>query len=170
MQDELRLGTAQIIITLGEEIKLSQETIASAILYSNMFFLQESYFENERDMIACASLFVAAKAMLERIKIPDIFVQHWKLKHKGQSLCPPIRDENSKAFTDKLYRSECALLRKIDFKVDLIEFLPWIEYTRRYVTIVYEPLGMGKIEAIKMMAHAIANDMFLTYCPMLYPV
>ena len=82
-QDELRLSTCQIIICLGEDLKLSQETIAQAILYSNMFFLQESYFENERDMIGCAAIFIAAKGMFERIRIPEICTHHWKLKHKG---------------------------------------------------------------------------------------
>jgi|LakMenEpi03Aug12_release.lakeMendotaPanAssembly.Ray.scaffolds.fasta_scaffold650583_1 hypothetical protein len=62
-QQELRLGNTQFINDMAKELKLSPESAGVAILYVQLFYLDKSYLEHERELICCACLFVACKLM-----------------------------------------------------------------------------------------------------------
>ena len=51
-----------MIIDMSAELKLSSEIAAISMVYTNLFFLQKSYLEHERELVCCAAMFVASKA------------------------------------------------------------------------------------------------------------
>ena len=53
---------------------------------------------------------------------------------------PPIKDEQKKDFTDRLFVAECTLLKVVDFKLDLDSASPNRDYVRRFCKIIYEPI------------------------------
>ena len=63
MQDTLNLGNCQFIVDASDQLKLSPETASVAMIYMQLFYLHESYLENERELLCCAALFVASKIM-----------------------------------------------------------------------------------------------------------
>lgn len=101
---------------MAKELKLSSETASVATLYIQLFFLAESYLEHERELVCCACLFVACKLLYQRMRVSDLCVQYYNLK---QPMHPPIKDEQKKDFTDRLFVAECTLLKVVDFKLDL---------------------------------------------------
>ena len=65
MQTQLRLGNTQFIVECAQELKVQDPALTAsvAILYMQLFYLEQSYLENEREMLCCAALFVAGKLL-----------------------------------------------------------------------------------------------------------
>lgn len=84
---------------------------------------------------------------------------------------PPIKDEQKKDFTDRLFVAECTLLRVVDFKLDLDQTSQLKEYVHRYARTLYQGvIGVEPTENIVKFGEAIANDSFFTYANILYSV
>lgn len=96
-----------------------------AMIYMQLFYFEQSYLENERELLCCAALFVASKIMYQRSRIESYCILYYKLKHsqiKGPQ--PPIQEAEKKEFQDRLFAMECNLLRVVDFKLDFEIHLP----------------------------------------------
>lgn len=99
MQADLMRGSAQFIIDLANELKQIPETAAIAIMYHQLFFLENSYLEYERELICCASLFVAAKVMYSKARVHDLCIQYFNLKNRELKRAPAmIKEDDKKAF------------------------------------------------------------------------
>lgn len=84
---------------------------------------------------------------------------------------PPIKEDQKKDFTDRLFVAECILLKVVDFKLDFENALPQKEYVRRFANMLYEPiLGSQVTMNIVKFGEAVANDSFFTYANILYPI
>ena len=102
-----------------------------SIMYMQLFFLQESYLDNEREMVCLACVYVAAKVMYNRCKPVNLFVEYHKLKSKDDPI-KPVSDQEKAEMETRLFQMEAKLLRIVDFKLNLEDALPGVEYTRRY--------------------------------------
>ena len=71
------------------------------------------------------------------MRVSDLCVQYYNLK---QPMHPPIKDEQKKDFTDRLFVAECTLLKVVDFKLDLDSAAQQKDYLRRFTKVLYEPL------------------------------
>ena len=74
------------------------------------------------------------------------------------------------SLSTRLFVSECKILQVCDFKLDLEASLPFIEYTKRFARLIYEPILQQGYQNIIKYADAIANDSFVTYVNLIYPV
>lgn len=54
---------------------------------------------------------------------------------------PPPSEEEKQEFAQRLFVSECDLLRTIDFKLDFDSLFPQTEYTRRFTSVMYNVAG-----------------------------
>lgn len=126
------------------ELGLRENTVAVSMMYTNLFYIDKTYLEYERGLVCCAAILIASKALYEKVRINDICIQYWQCKHKGR-ICPPINDDAKKKIIDQIFKTECTILRVIDFKLDLDCYIPWLEYTPRYAYLLYEPIiGSGQ--------------------------
>jgi hypothetical protein len=128
-----------MIADICGELNLRENTMAVAMLYTNLFFVTRTYLEYERGLVCCAAILISSKALYEKVRINDLCVQYWQSRHKGK-ICPPINDEQKKRIVDQMFKAECAILRCVDFKLDFDCIIPWQEYTGRYISQLYEPL------------------------------
>ena len=62
------------------------ETSSVAILLMQIFYLQQSYLENERELLCCAALFVASKQLYQRNKLHDYCILYHRLKKSGSQV------------------------------------------------------------------------------------
>lgn len=93
-QQKLRLGNSQFIIDVAKELKLNQENTALAILYTDLFFKVRSYLDYEREIIACAALFLAAKILYQKTRIQMFFTAQRTIRYKmANKLMPPYKDQ-----------------------------------------------------------------------------
>ena len=84
---------------------------------------------------------------------------------------PPIKEEQKKDFTDRLFVAECTLLKVVDFKLDLDALAGQKDYVRRFCKNLYDPLlGSQAAENIVKFAEAVSNDTIFTYVNLLYSV
>ena len=124
------------------------ETASVAILYMQLFYLEQSYLENEREMLCCAALFVAGKLLYQRSRVHDYCVIYFRLKHWAGSSqqasnpvpMPPITEDQKKEFQDRFFAMECKLLRTIDFKLDLEACLPNCTYIKTFARCLYSAM------------------------------
>jgi len=64
-----------------------------------LFYLEQSYLENEREMVCCAALFIACKLLFQRSRVHDYCVNYYRLKHSTQNKPqPPITEDQKKEF------------------------------------------------------------------------
>ena len=90
-----------------------------------LFYLEQSYVENERELLCCAALFVACKLLYQRSRVHDYCIFYYRLKHAATNKPqPPTTDEQKKEFQEKFFAMECKLLRTLDFKLDLEAHVP----------------------------------------------
>ena len=81
------------------------ETASVAIIYMQLFFLEQSYLENERELVCCAALFVAGKLLYQRSRVHDYCVVYYRWRHVlknnsrgGGVPQPPITEQQKKEF------------------------------------------------------------------------
>ena len=105
-----------------------------------LFYLEQSYLDNERELLCLAALFVAGKLLYQRSRVHDYCVIYHRKKNQNSSVPPGVINENfSKKFQDLFFAMECKLLRVVDFKLDLEAQLPGWSYTKTFARCLYEP-------------------------------
>lgn len=83
---------------------------------------------------------------------------------------PPIKDEQKKDFTDRLFVTECTLLKVVDFKLDLDINAQHREYVRRYTKNLYDSFLGPMADNLVKFGEAVANDSYYTLANIIFPV
>ena len=136
-----------------------------------LFYLQQSYLENERELVCLAAIFIACKATIQRYNLDEFIIIYYRLKNQNTQGKPslPITDQQKLDFKTRFFAIECKVLRTLDFKLDMELNNPNTFHTPLFSQILYNHMnGSEKWQPIFKLAEAICNDSLFTYVNVLY--
>ena len=76
-----------------------------AILYTNWFFVVKSYVNHDKQVVACAALYLSSKLLYNKRKISDFYIGYHKLKYINK-LQPPINDDDRNKVVEQICMAE----------------------------------------------------------------
>ncbi len=111
-----RQHAANLIQDMGQRLQVNQLCINTAIVYMHRFYVFHSFSRFQRNSIAAAALFLAAKVEEQPHKLEYVIKVHHACLHRGG----PVLDTKSDAYlqqAQELVINESILLQTLGFEV-----------------------------------------------------
>jgi cyclin T len=134
-ENEYRHKSVQYIQHVGQRLRMPQLTIATAIVFYHRFYLNNSYEQYDRFVIANTCLFLAGKVEETPKKLKDVVIESYKAQHQKQD--EPhvvVPGESSKEFweiKEHVLVSERILLQSLGFDLSVEHpYRPLLAYVK----------------------------------------
>lgn len=142
------------IRNMGEKLSLGYNTIATAVVYFQRFYMAHSFSEFPLYITACSSLFLAGKAEETPKRSKDLLKAAWDIFANDAT---EIIDKFGETPRESVMKCESVLLQTVNFEFD-------IEHPYKYL-VKYAKYLKGektKIQTIVQMAWNFVNDSLST--------
>ncbi|XP_051155919.1 cyclin-K-like isoform X2 [Leptopilina boulardi] len=153
-ETQYRKEGINFIRNMGEKLSLGYNTIATAVVYFQRFYMAHSFTEFPLYITACSSLFLAGKAEETPKRSKDLLKAAWDIFSNEANV---IIEKFGETPRESVMKCESVLLQTVNFEFD-------IEHPYKYL-VKYAKYLKGektKIQTIVQMAWNFVNDSLST--------
>lgn len=126
----MRMLTCAFLQSSGQNLRLPQLTIATAIVFFHRFYARMSYEHYDRFTVATTCLFLASKVEETPKKLKDVVIETFKVHHNAEK-APEVDSKEFFELKEKILVCERILLQALGFDLSVEHaYRPLLAYVK----------------------------------------